>query len=137
MWFGICCFIFCSKVKRNRVNGSMSCKVLNIGSFNFVVCCLFIIYYTLVLHKLFYFFFVCNLYTYEVSLQLQLRLSWFVELTNGCSIILGVKLFYACWGCSILLEITNQEALVFAWGHVFIYHKIVSFPTFVLISNNC
>ena len=136
MCFGIGWFIFCSKVKRNWVNASMSCKVLNIGSFNFVVCCLFIIYYTLVLHKLFYFF-VCNLYIYEVSLQLQLRLSWFVELTNGCSIILGVEFFYACWGCSILLEITNQEALVFAWGHVFIYHKIVSFPTFVLISNNC
>ena len=77
MWFGICCFIFCSKVKRNRVNASMLYKVLNIGSFNFVVCCLFIIYYTLVLHKLFYLFifFVCNHYIYEVSLQLQLRLS--------------------------------------------------------------
>ena len=144
MYVGICCFIFCSRVKRNRVNASMSCKVLNIGSCNFVVCYLFIIYYTLVLlklywHKLFYFF-VCNLYIYEFKLQLQLRLSWFVKLTNVCSIILGIEFFfffYACWGCFMLLEIPNQEALGFAWGLVFLYHESFSFLALVLISNIC
>ena len=44
--------------------------------------------------------------------------------------------FYASWGCSILLEITSQEALGFAWGLVLLYHKIVSFLAFVLISNS-